>query len=102
MCTIEFINREIVLSLLHLHNDDDGHEGNLHAIVDYLYFPSSMGVKTRGQFIELPNYREDSFIHIVGQCDGIICLMLKSNPTTNLVLCNPAIKEFKNILPNFK
>lgn len=51
-----------------------------------------MGVHSRGQFIEV---ELGESVYIVGHCEGIICLSIFSG---DLVLCNPATKEFK-ILP---
>ncbi|KAM5561155.1 hypothetical protein ABKV19_021986 [Rosa sericea] len=85
---------EIVFSFLNLPNNAGDHENNnLPCVVEDLVFPPSLGLQTRGQYIELPG--GDSTVHIIGHCDGIICLNLY---TGNLILYNPANKELK-ILP---
>lgn len=84
-------NEEIVLSFLHLCNDN-GNEDNLNPVVDDFHFPPSMGIHSRGQFIEV---ELGESVYIVGHCEGIICLSIFSG---DLVLCNPATNEFK-ILP---
>ncbi|KAL6142576.1 hypothetical protein ACLB2K_060855 [Fragaria x ananassa] len=72
---------DLLLSLLHFCNDDDGDGNNLTFAVEELdvMFPSSIS---------------PSYLRIIGHCDGIICL---SNNVDD-VLCNPAISEF-NVLP---
>lgn len=87
---------EIVCSLLNLRNANDDDEDNLHYDIKDLEFPPSMGLKSRGQFIEIPNECYYNSAYIVGHCDGIFCLTLYT--ARDLVLYNPATKEFK-LLP---
>ncbi|KAM5561138.1 F-box/kelch-repeat protein [Rosa sericea] len=99
ICRTERTSEEVVFSLLNLHNDDyNCHlEANCHSIVEDINFPASMGLKTRGQFIELPMPRPRSFdeaVYVIGHCDGIICLLVLYI-STSVILCNPAIKEFR-------
>ncbi|XP_004304897.1 PREDICTED: F-box/kelch-repeat protein At3g06240-like [Fragaria vesca subsp. vesca] len=78
----DYSNEDLLLSLLHICNDDDDGDGdNLTFVVEDLdvMFPSSTG---------------PSSLRIIGHCDGIICL----NNNVDDVLCNPAIREFK-VLP---
>ncbi|KAM5561147.1 hypothetical protein ABKV19_021982 [Rosa sericea] len=86
-------NEEIVCSFLNLRNANDGDEDNLHYDIKDLEFPPAMGLKTRGQFIEIPNKCYHNCAYIIGHCDGIFCLTLYA--ASDLVLYNPAIKEFK-------
>ncbi|KAM5569638.1 F-box/kelch-repeat protein [Rosa sericea] len=73
---------EILLSSLNLCND----------YVDDLF---SIVVENLNVPPPLNQIRFSSYLGIAGHCDGIICLKLFHG---NVVLCNPAIKEFK-LLP---
>ncbi|XP_008370620.1 F-box/kelch-repeat protein At3g06240-like [Malus domestica] len=96
LSTTEFNNEELVFSFLSLRNDKDSDVyHNPNCTVEDLHFPHSMGLKSRGQFIELPGQELGESVSIVGHCDGIFCLYLY---TGKLVLYNPAIKEFR-VLP---
>lgn len=79
--------KEVVCSLITFSNDSNGDE---HNIVEDIQIPLSFGVTTRGHFegIEILGA-----VCIIGHCNGIICLA-----SGNIVLWNPAIREFK-ILP---
>ncbi|PRQ48387.1 putative F-box domain, RNA ligase/cyclic nucleotide phosphodiesterase [Rosa chinensis] len=82
---------ELVFSLLNLCNNDDdidnGEDSIIVSSVEDIKIPLCMTLKTRGEAV-----------HIVGHCNGIICLLLvKSFP---VLLWNPAIQEFK-LLPPF-
>ncbi|XP_004304896.1 PREDICTED: F-box/kelch-repeat protein At3g23880-like [Fragaria vesca subsp. vesca] len=85
---------EIVCSFLNLRNANDGGGYNLRYDIKDLEFPPSMGLKTRGQFIQIPiDRRYHDCAYIIGHCDGVFCLALYD--AKHLVLYNPAIKEFK-------
>ncbi|XP_062005563.1 F-box/kelch-repeat protein At3g16740-like [Rosa rugosa] len=87
-------NEEIVFSLLTLRNENNGDEDNLDYDIEDIQFPPSIGLKTRAQFIENPGPTYEC-ADIVGHCGGIICLSLYA--AGDLVLYNPAIREFKLI-----
>ncbi|XP_050384186.1 F-box/kelch-repeat protein At3g06240-like [Argentina anserina] len=72
---------DLLLSLLHICNDDDGDEDNLTYVVEDLELPFPSGISP-------------SCLQIVGHCNGIICL----NNNVDVVLCNPSIREVK-VLP---
>ncbi|XP_022740748.1 F-box/kelch-repeat protein At3g06240-like [Durio zibethinus] len=40
--------------------------------------------------VDVPLYKKEPYLQLLGQCDGIICL---SNYRDDIVLCNPATKE---------
>ena len=52
--------------------------------------------------VDLPLYKKEPYLQLLGHCDGIICL---SNYRDDIVLCNPATKESmvlpKSCLPCF-
>ncbi|XP_062006749.1 F-box/kelch-repeat protein At3g06240-like [Rosa rugosa] len=84
-------NEEILLSFFNLRKDN-GDDDDLNPIVEDFHLPPSIGILGKGPFIEV---EPGESIYIVGHCEGIICLIIY---TGDLVLCNPATKEFK-ILP---
>ncbi|PRQ42269.1 putative F-box domain-containing protein [Rosa chinensis] len=94
-CVLRDINtdeKEVVCSLISLSSNSNNDEHHIHSAVEDIHIPLSFGVTTRGQF------KGDEVllaVSIIGHCDGIICLVA----SLNIVLWNPAIKEFK-ILPN--
>ncbi|EOY03570.1 S locus F-box protein with the low allelic sequence polymorphism 1-S2, putative [Theobroma cacao] len=45
--------------------------------------------------VDLPLYKKEPYLQLLGHCDGIICL---SNYRDDIVLCNPATKE-STVLP---
>ncbi|KAL6132736.1 hypothetical protein ACLB2K_064975 [Fragaria x ananassa] len=88
------IKEEILFSFLYVPNDHDAEDSHPQCVVEDIYIPSSMGLKTKGNIIELPGSDAIRAIYI-DHCDGIICLVLY---TGDLVLYNPSIREL-NILP---
>lgn len=93
----EHNKEELVFTFLNLRNDNESKADHnlINCNVEDLHFPRSMGLKSRGQFIELPGLELGESVHIVGHCDGLFCLSLY---TAELVFYNPAIKEFR-VLP---
>nr|XP_011466171.1 PREDICTED: putative F-box protein At3g52320 [Fragaria vesca subsp. vesca] len=87
----ETSNEEILLSFLNLPKDY-GDDDDLKPIVEDFHLPPSIGILGRGPAIEV---EPGEPVYIVGHCEGIICLIIH---TGDLVLCNPATKEFK-VLP---
>ncbi|XP_062006758.1 F-box/kelch-repeat protein At3g23880-like [Rosa rugosa] len=82
--------KKTVLSLFNLfHNNDDGEGHHLDSVMEELHVPPSMRLKRMNDHCGL------EFLELSGHCDGIICL---TDFRENIVLCNPAIKEFK-LLP---
>ncbi|PRQ48393.1 putative F-box domain, RNA ligase/cyclic nucleotide phosphodiesterase [Rosa chinensis] len=84
---------ELVFSLLNLCNKDDdidnGEDSIIVSSVEDIKIPLCMSLKTRGEAV-----------HIVGHCNGIICLLLGVLPNSfQLLLWNPAIQEFKLLPP---
>ncbi|XP_062006549.1 F-box/kelch-repeat protein At3g23880-like [Rosa rugosa] len=77
---------EMILSLYNFCNDFDC------CFLEDIHFPHSMGLECRRKF-----HRAGSTFGISCYCDGIICLA-DYGQKPNIVLCNPAIKEFK-LLP---
>ena len=80
---------EIVLSLFNFCSDFEGW------FVEDIHFPDSLGIECRGISNEFNGV--DSLFKIVCHCDGIICIA-DYGQKPNVVLCNPATKEFK-LLP---
>ncbi|XP_062005087.1 F-box/kelch-repeat protein At3g23880-like [Rosa rugosa] len=80
------VEMEMVLSLFNVRNDFDG------CFLEDIHFPHSMGLECRGEF-KATGFTFQMSCH----CDGIICLADYGQKPT-IVLCNPAIKEFK-LLP---
>ncbi|XP_050384220.1 F-box/kelch-repeat protein At3g06240-like [Argentina anserina] len=70
--------KEVLLSLLNLSNNIDSEHQNPCSIPEDLVLPFPMNI-------------DPWSLKIVGHCDGIVCLTSKDH----VVLCNPAIKEFK-------
>nr|WRO64594.1 MYB transcription factor protein [Rosa persica] len=70
--------KEVMLSLLDLCNNNYCDNKNLPSVVEDLIVP-------------LPVSRCPLHLYIAGHCDGIICL---NGIDDDIVLCNPAIKEF--------
>lgn len=93
----ETTKEEILISFVYVPNDNDGEDANLRCLVEDIYFPASMGLKTKGQIIELPGSYAGETIYIIGHCDGIICLV---HYTGGLVFYNPSIREFKILPPS--
>lgn len=93
----ETIKEEILISFVYVQNGNDGEDVNLSCPVEDIYFPASMGLKTKGQIIELPGSYAGETIYIIGHCDGIICLV---HYTGGLVFYNPSIREFKILPPS--
>ncbi|RXH82205.1 hypothetical protein DVH24_036546 [Malus domestica] len=91
----ETTKEEVVFSFLDPSNDSEADFDNLDSVVEDLHFPVSMGLNNGGQIIELPSELDGS-IDIIGQCDGILCLILY---TGHIVLYNPSINDFR-ILPD--
>ncbi|PRQ48521.1 putative F-box domain, RNA ligase/cyclic nucleotide phosphodiesterase [Rosa chinensis] len=89
--TAEEEEEELVFSLLNLCNNDDdidnGEDSIIVSSVEDIKIPFCMSLKTRGEAV-----------HIVGHCNGIICLLLVKS--FQVLLWNPAIQEFK-LLPPF-
>ncbi|XP_061988322.1 F-box/kelch-repeat protein At3g06240-like [Rosa rugosa] len=80
---------EMVFSFLKFRNDIDN--GGDHAHEEHSYFS---GVED----VEIPLQTSSESLHIVGHCDGIICLV---DLTGDMVfLWNPAIQESKLLPPN--
>ncbi|KAM5576978.1 putative F-box protein [Rosa sericea] len=84
---------ELVFSFLNLCNNDDdidnGEDNITVSSVEDIKIPLCMSLKTRGEAV-----------HIVGHCNGIICLFLGVLVKSfQLLLWNPAIQEFKLLHP---
>ncbi|KAM5576977.1 hypothetical protein ABKV19_007691 [Rosa sericea] len=91
--TAEEEEEELVFSLLNLCNNDDnidnGEDSIIVSSVEDIKIPLCMSLKTRGEAV-----------HIVGHCNGIICLLLGVLANSfQLLLWNPAIQEFKLLPP---
>lgn len=71
-CRNETRNENIVISYLGLKIYSNGDDEDLHFVVEDLIFPPFKGLKTWGQFIELPGGYD--FMRFISHCDGIICL----------------------------
>ncbi|XP_062006362.1 putative F-box protein At3g24700 [Rosa rugosa] len=91
------IKEEILFSFLYAPNHNDDEDSHPHCVVEDIYFPTAMGLKTKGHNIELPGSYGGETIYILGHCDGIICLVYHSG---GLVFYNPSIREFKIIPPS--
>ncbi|CAN6724600.1 unnamed protein product [Malus baccata var. baccata] len=89
LSTTEFNNEELVFSFLSLRNGKDSDvDHNPNCTVEDLHFPHSMGLKSRGQFIELPGQELGESVSIVGgslqQRIWIYRLVLRSNGSCKL------------------
>lgn len=74
--------KQIVFSFLTFCNDDDDHKEHIvHYVGDDI---------RKDQFVEL-TIKDLGSVWIIGHCDGIICLA----DSSNVILWNPAIMEFK-------
>ncbi|XP_004304890.1 PREDICTED: F-box/kelch-repeat protein At3g06240-like [Fragaria vesca subsp. vesca] len=85
--------KDVVLSLFNLFYDDDddeedAEEHHLDTVIEDLHVPPSM------RLMRIDRYGYER-VELLGHCDGIVCL---SDMREKVVLCNPAIKEFK-LLP---
>ncbi|XP_062018299.1 uncharacterized protein LOC133734694 isoform X2 [Rosa rugosa] len=89
----EEVEGQLEFSLLNLCNNDDdidnGEDSIIISSVEDIKIPLCTSLKTRGEAV-----------HIVGHCNGIICLVLGVVANSfQLLLWNPAIQEFKLLPP---